>query len=406
MSYLGPSLRHARKRSRPRTRALAALAISLLVNYVALRVTVVGGRIGASNPVPAPRSVVLAPLTRAEWEANRWASPAPPSVRAAQPPAADRVAPPPPTPNKIEGQIVDVEPSKNPAPPKDSRFVAEQNSMVEKETRSRHARPKYENTFARPSTERGRVAAGEEGHEVGKVSGVGRRSQKPEHGALRVPGQAAREKLVLKPEPRGDLALRDPRQGIRGNASGLSLGGAAHGAPPAGEEGRKGAPGQEGALGIAQLRPSAAAYDRLAGGPAPDKLDGVEEGEGTFLNTRGWKYASYFNRISQTVREQWDPNAAMRARDPSGARFGTHDWFTMLVVKLDDRGSLKDVVVQRSSGLDFLDTAAVQALRRAQPFVNPPRGLADEHGEIVFSYGFTLEGSLGLDRIFRRGPPE
>ena len=381
---------------------------------IALRAIGVSGLVGAVKPTPAPRSVLLAPLTSTEWEANRRASPAPPSSRAAQPPAAARVpAPPPPPPNKMKGQIVDVEPSKNTAPPKDSRFVAEKDSTVEKETRSRHARPKYENTLARPSEPRpvqpspgrGRVAAGEEGHDGVKTSGAHPRSRKPAAGTLRIPDQVAREKLALKLEPRGTLPDRDPRQGIRGNASGLSPGGVA-GAVPLGEEGRKGAPGQDWAPGSAQLRPSAAAYDRLVGGPAPDKLDGVDEGEGTFLNTRGWKFASYFNRISQTVREQWDPNAAMRARDPSGARFGTHDWFTLLVVKLDDRGSLKDVVVQRSSGLDFLDTAAVQALQRAQPFVNPPRGLADDHGEIVFSYGFTLDGSFGLDRIFRRGPPE
>ncbi len=358
---------------------------------------------GVLKPSQAPWSVVLAPLTPAEWDANRRASPAP---AGSQPPVAALAQPRPP--NKVKGQIVDVEPSKNAATPKESRFVAEQDSTVEKETRSRYARPGYENTFARPSeprtlprappAERGRARAGEAGSEGVRAPGVRPR----EAGPKRITDQANREKLALRLEPRGDLRLRDPLQGIRGNDSPLSLG-AGTGLP--GEQGRRGAPGKEGPLGV-QLRPSAASYDRLAGGPAPDKLDGVEEGEGTFLNTRGWKYASYFNRISQTVREQWDPNKAMRARDPSGARFGTHDWFTLLVVKLDDRGSLKEVVVQRSSGLDFLDNSAVQALQRAQPFVNPPRGLADEHGEIVFSYGFTLEGSLGLERIFRRGPPE
>jgi TonB family protein len=91
------------------------------------------------------------------------------------------------------------------------------------------------------------------------------------------------------------------------------------------------------------------------------------------------------------------------ARDPGGSKLGYKDWQTLLSVKLDGGGVLRDVSVVKSSGLDFLDRTAVDAFQKAQPFSNPPQGLADSRGEIVFTFGFYLEtGGSGL-HLFR-GP--
>jgi len=418
LTYLGPSLRRARRRSRPWIRFAGAVAVSLLANAALLRAIHVGGISGAVKGGPVQRPVALAPLSASQWEANRRAAPAQPSPPAAQPSALAVVPPPPPPPpNRVKGQVVDVAPSKDPTPPKESRFLAEHDSTVQKETRSKHARGGYENTLATPTDpkpsrptpieerERG-LAAGEGGREGVKAPGA--QAPEPAPGPARLPDQPAHERLALAPDPSGDVRAHGEQQEVRGNAGAPSLGDAqAARAPerPAGDEGRAGLPGKAGPLSQLQLRPSASTYDRLAGGPAPDKLDAVEEGEGTFLNTKSWKYAGYINRIKQAVQPFWDPNKAWHARDPSGTRFTARDYSTLVVVKLDDHGSLKEAVVERSSGLDFLDSVAVQAFYRAQPFVNPPRGLADERGEIVFAFGFTFEASLGLDRIFRGAIP-
>jgi TonB family protein len=130
----------------------------------------------------------------------------------------------------------------------------------------------------------------------------------------------------------------------------------------------------------------------------------VEEGEGTYLNTREWKYASYFNRIKQAVATQWHPDSTLQLRDPTGQRFAYKDRITVLAVTLDSAGSLKNVQVQRSSGVDFLDLTAVDAFRKAQPFANPPRGIANDRGEIGFMFGFYLEVGSGL-QIFRGPTP-
>ncbi len=144
---------------------------------------------------------------------------------------------------------------------------------------------------------------------------------------------------------------------------------------------------------------------RIAGGPAPDRLDGVEEGEGTYLNTRSWKYATYFNRIKQAVASAWDPVSPLEARDPDRTMFGYRDRFTLLGVTLDGGGHVKNLVVEQTSGVDFLDRAAVAAFESAQPFVNPPRGIVDGTGEIKFSFGFFVDmGRAGL-RLYRAPMP-
>ncbi len=54
--------------------------------------------------------------------------------------------------------------------------------------------------------------------------------------------------------------------------------------------------------------------------------------------------------------------------------------------------------------MDFLDATALEAFRKAQPFVNPPRGLANDRGEIPFAFGFYLEVGSGALHLFRGLP--
>lgn len=205
-------------------------------------------------------------------------------------------------------------------------------------------------------------------------------------------------RLALVPERRGDLA---PRRSGAADAE-VAKPTSELGLAPGQEKGQEGIglPGRSGRLA---LRPTAEEYGRVAGGPSPDRLEGVEEGEGTFLNTREWKYAGFFNRVKQAVVLTWDPNSVIRARDPTGSRFGYQDWTTGLLVKLDETGQIKGIAVEKRSGLEFLDQEAIQAFRRAQPFSNPPQGLVDGRGEIAFQFYFTLEmGGGGGFRILRR----
>ena len=101
----------------------------------------------------------------------------------------------------------------------------------------------------------------------------------------------------------------------------------------------------------------------------------------------------------------WDPTRPLEARDPDRTMYGYKDRFTLLGVTLDDAGHVKNLVVEQTSGVDFLDRAAMSAFREAQPFVNPPRGIVDQNGEIRFSFGFFLEVGHGGLRIYRAPIP-
>jgi len=384
MTHLGPSLRRRRRPSRSWQRVAAGLLVSLLVNALVLRLVHVDfiGIQGARDDV---RPVALAPLSASEWAANRQVAPARPARPPVVPPIV--VAPKAPEPAKFPGQVVDVAPSGNEQAPKDSRFVSERNNTVEKETISRYRKPGFKNTLPRPAQDDPgaspfeKPVAQERGGDTRKPGAPGQPGPKPEP-------RASQEKLALAVAPEGSMGMRDDRR---------------RPVEAPGEAGQGGEGGSGAKASKPVLAPSAAFYDKLTGGPAPDHVEDVDVGESTFLNTREWKYAGYFNRIKQAVATTWDPNTALRARDPTGERFAYKDRTTFVAVTLNDEGSLTEVRVARTSGVDFLDQTALEAFRKAQPFVNPPRGLADSHGEIRFTFGFYLEvGSPGF-RLFR-GP--
>jgi TonB family protein len=384
MAYLGPSLRRTKVRERPGRRIGAAVVASLLFNVA---VFLLLARAGAFS-MPAPgdvKRVTLAPISASRWAANRAISGAPAEPRPAAPFAMPRPPQPPPKPpeqeDKAKGQVVDLGKT-NGQKPKDARFLSEHDSSVEKETRSRHAKAGYERPLPTPSApgSPSAPAPGQDGQADKSVPGL--------EGA---PGakRAAEQKVAVAPPPTdGDLGgARAPREG-----------GAPAPAPGAGGEG-----GAQRSGARSLIAPGTLA--RVSGGPAPDHLDGVDEGEGTFLNAKGWKYATYFNRIKQAVAAAWDPLTPLEARDPDRTMFGYKDRFTLLGVTLDDAGRLKSLVVEQTSGVEFLDRAALTAFRTAQPFMNPPRGIVDDRGEIKFSFGFFLEvGHTGL-RIYRAPMP-
>ncbi len=388
MTVLGPSLRRAKVRERPGRRLAAAAALSLLLNAAALLSLARAGAFSLADRKAAAR-VALAPISSAQWAANRAIRA--PGERAAPTPFAmprppQQAAPPPPEPRDPKGQVVDVAPSRDSTPPANARFLSDRDNTVERETRSRHAKAGYERTLAVPS------APGVQTAPPPGEGGGADRSAPGREGAPAASPRSGAPEVALAPEAGGDLATDRPAPAREAGAPSPVAG--------AGEGGHR-------REGEASSRPLIApgTLARVAGGPAPDHLEGVEEGEGTFLNTRGWKYATYFNRIKQQVAAAWDPMAPLEARDPDRSMYGHKDRFTLLGVTLDGGGNLKNVVVAETSGIDFLDRAAMTAFRSAQPFVNPPRGIADANGEIKFSFGFFVElGRPGL-RLYRAPVP-
>jgi TonB family protein len=101
-----------------------------------------------------------------------------------------------------------------------------------------------------------------------------------------------------------------------------------------------------------------------------------------------WKYASFFNRVKKQVFDQWKPEDVARRNDPT---YGQGHRLTILRVHLDSNGVLLSASVDQTSGVPALDDAALAALRKAQPFPSPPRGLVNTDGEIRFRFGFGFD---------------
>jgi TonB family protein len=235
-------------------------------------------------------------------------------------------------------------------------------------------------------------------------------------------GQAAEQEFVLKmPDiPRRDavdlnrekgagpgILNRRATEAIRGNSDrfDLQLG------KERGQEGQtESTRGVENGEGkqiptLSALMPNFGTLSRISGSPSMDHVEGVLEGDGTFLNTKEFKYATFFYRVQDSVYDHW-VGAALREyrrRDPTGNIYGVQDRATLLSISLDRDGSLDDVRVEKGSGVDFLDLVAVEAFRKAQPFPNPPQGIVDDDGRIRFNFKFvvTVGSGSGLN-LFRR----
>lgn len=278
---------------------------------------------------PKPKKVPPRPVSIRRLDARAWAS-----NRVVRP----HTAPERPEDLNPRGQVVDVAPG-NEQRPRDAKYLAESNNRVEQETRAKEQTNKY--SVARPKN-----------------------APKPEAKV------AAKGEPEVTP-PTSGVSLAESYFG-RQQASAL-----APSLSPAGEAGEVVAERQGG--------------EESEGGGAPnDALNDVAVGDGTFLNTREWKFAAFFNRVKQAVSAKWDPNSRLRAQRNA---MGYRDRLTVLHVALRPDGTLADVFVAQSCGLDALDVEAMNAFTKAQPFPNPPAALVQD-GFIRFGFSFhvTNEG--------------
>lgn len=375
-------MRRKRRREHPAWRALLALAISLVVNV--LVVTQLDASWLVHQPAAVRRDVAIAPLAAADWEANRTVRPTAPL------PAAPQPAPPPLDAPNPRGQVVRVDPSTSgeAKPPRDARYLAEEDRTVAKETKARLV-PGNDDLPIVPN------AAG------AATSGAG--------------GQAPRTVVAAKgpkgperPAERAEAAKAERREAGAGGASRPERPGEVAQAPATARPPEAGG-GADGAAGAGAFDPrlslDAATAAKVLGRSMGQGLDDVEEGDGTFLNTRAWKYATYFNRIQESVGNAWKPTREIQRRDPDLSLYLFKDRLTVLSITLDATGALRDVKVVRSSNVDFLDRLAVEAFEKAQPFDNPPAGLLNAQGELRYVFGFHVQGERPGLRLYRGPAP-
>jgi TonB family protein len=249
------------------------------------------------------------------------------------------------------GQVVDLPTPRDQTPPREAHFAAEHDSSVAKETHRTGPPEKARPVAAAPPAVAMRTPP-----------------PRPASRARGLPGSPG-----AQPTPSGQSPETET-------------------APPPGMEGQPGSPTPPAPPHPLSLVPSSETLSRALGSGTSDYLPDVDEGDDTALNARKWKFASFFNRVKEQIRQHWHAAEEYQKRDPTGSVYGGHTHFTLLRVSLRPDGSLADVRLEQPSGVDFLDDVAVEAVKQAQPFPNPPQQLV-EAGKINFRFGFVVDTS-------------
>lgn len=280
--------------------------------------------------------------------------------------------------SSAKGQVVDIERPAIEARPDQAKYLAEYDSRVAHETRGAVGRDR---------------AGGPR-----EIQG-GAESHLPSPPPVQ-PGTPNARPGLPGPRRRTAAEASRPQQGQGGAAEQLSPDGTdarpgdpghpgAADRPRLGEEGVPGTPG----LPRPSLRPS---DDQLAraiskGAGAPDWLGDVDDGESTALNAKKFRFASFFNRLKRDVAREWNPSVVYVKHDPKGNVYGIKDRVTVVRVHLRPDGTVASLDLIGSSGAGFLDDEAMDAFRRAAPFVNPPAQLVEQDGLIHFTFSFIFE---------------
>ncbi len=362
----------------------------------------------------------LVRLSKDAWEQNRRLT-----IEVRDPPAT-----PPPAPRtdkKVDddtiapGQIVSLPPPAKEERPDTADYASEWNQKVAHETRSRDQRqhaPAITNRLLQGTTGAAAASPGGQPGETalptvaGGPKGPGR-AERGDSGtdaddgagqrmfALELPRQAAQEPLKLRFDVDGIMRNRTavpevPGQGDRARlAMGSTPADAAH-RPGTGSEGdrmgqgMRGGAGAPGLPGLDQLTPTPDALARLAGAPANDWLPEVEVDAETRLNAWRWRYATFFNRIADRIRREWEGGKVLASSDPTGHVYGFETRLTVVQVTLDKSGNVVDVAVAEQSGALALDDEAVRAFKDAGPFSNPPPQLFKGEDRFSFLFGFNV----------------
>ncbi len=297
----------------------------------------------------------------------------------------------------VKGQVVDVAPTPDATRPKNARFLSEHNTNVEKETVSRDQRADYGVAQPRPTVAddtRRRPEKPQEHQGDDRVALLVKKRGEREKASgerifsIEIPDITRRDRLNLKLDlSMGELATYQASDELRGNSDRLRL---QDGRPGRKSDTESGDQGDSDNTVAMFTRPSLDRLDMVSGAPSNDHIEDVPKGEETLLNSREFKYATFFNRVKRGVSQYWSPRVGEEyiRRDPYGNIYGVKDRRTLLSVSLDASGDLVDVEVVHSSGVQFFDDVAIQSFRDASPFPNPPVGLMENDGQIHFQFGF------------------
>ena len=282
----------------------------------------------------------------------------------------------------LKGQVVDLPRPREEKQPDKAQYLSQYDSKVAKETKSRPTR-----------TRPGRLTADRPLKRPRTPPPTPREQQRLQEKLAKL---AMRTKPALPQSrfPKADKGDRPAQVEPR-----------PHKTPQGPLSPQKEAAGPRQKINLQDLQPSEEELLKALGSRVNDYLKGVEEGKHTLLNSKRWRFSSFFNRVKRRVAQNWHPDTVYKRRDPTGNVYGFRDRLTILRVRLTPKGQVKELHLEHASGVGFLDDEALTAFRSAGPFPNPPGGLVDKDtGMISFRFGFMFEIARRPSfRIFRGG---
>lgn len=310
------------------------------------------------------------------------------------------------------GQIVEVPPTADDRPNPEAKYLSKYNTHVDRETTARpDLRDSKKSRVTNKLQEKEQVGQPEnalktrgltvrgDNDVLNKEGKAGEKGEGEQMFKLEMPNIQRRDSVELKlsdiPGRKRAVTNRTGSDEVVGNSDHFELqlgkGKTAGEGDGGGKIGDKNAPDAE-LPSLAALAPTIGTIARISGSPSRDYVEGVTEGDGTFLNTKEFKHATFFYRVRDSVAGYWEDLASReyRRRDPSGNIYGVRDRSTLLHIQLAPDGRLANVRVEQTSGVDFLDAVAVQAFRMAEPFPNPPAAIVDADGRIRFNFQFVV----------------
>ncbi len=372
-----------------------------------------------------PPPVRLVSVSPQQWAKNRQfrrrANQARTAVQPKPKPKAEAAKPKPKQPDtKLKGQIVELPPTPDNSPNPDAKYLSKYNTNVKKESVARYEERdrRRKRVTSRLQTRRKPARQKQPPKRATEPKGDDLEAKKPGGGkgkntdkgefVLELPSRKKKRELKLRlSELPGVSQARQQRgqEELRGNGKRfrLELGGAGEGNSAGGKKGRKDGGNKKPLPSLESLQPTIGTIARISGSPSNDYVEGVPEGDATFLNAKEFKYATFFYRVKDSVGNLWYDMVIqeLRRRDPTGNIYGPRDRATMLTVRIDLDGRLADVRVANSSGVQFLDDVAIQAFKMAEPFPNPPSAMADPDGFIKFNFQFVMLRSRGPLNLFK-----
>ena len=277
---------------------------------------------------------------------------------------------------KPKGQVVDIAKPKIEKKPSKSRFLSEFDSSVEKET---VAAEHDDNINVRGEKLQRQLAKKAENVKVESDENMTMPMQSMD---MQKPEQAKAEKIK-----KGELKGFEGTDGDYAAGRDKEIAGKLDAKDDKDEEGRVNVGGR---WIPKKLLPYLNGSDAVLMSPSNDFLEDVKKGNETYLNTRKFAYAAYFNKMKQAISRNWSPGTAMIVNDPTGKMYGRKDRFTKLQVFISDKGKLVKAKVITSCGVDFLDREAINAFKMAAPFAPPPEVLLNEDRQLEIRFGFMV----------------